>query len=523
MSVPFNSVARTDLPGRKPAGSLRLKQAAVAVVPLALIVLWAAAVRLPFFTAENGDEYFFSIVANEWLRGGLPYVAAFDVKPPGLFLIYAAVQSLLPSSHAVIKGMEIGAVALGAYALFVILRAHGTMRVAIWVAILYPVYTLAFDGTTSVNMLLQLPLTILSFAAILSAVRKEAAISERLLFALLAGLAIGAAGMIKQTAIFEAVAVFAALWIYGDRRLFLSALFVAGAALPAAGFALYFLAAGHFHEMFQAVVVLALHRVNDDVAANYGSDLAYYLTFRGAAENALLRSSPVIFLWGGAVFVLLRFDRIRKAFPTRVLAVAALWLASAFLGAAASRMLDDYYLLTIVPPLLVIAGALYCHGLDVAPRNRSFAFVLSLVAATAMLMYAGREAIFSPDPVLAGDSEAMREVSGKLLALGLAPEDRLLVLNRGLAIYTETGASPPQPYFHPTHLLASFPTPSADPLDEALNANPRFIVIANPDIRHITEIRSRIDRALAYVGQHYRVAAVVNGTADSFTLYEIRG
>jgi hypothetical protein len=268
---------------------------------------------------------------------------------------------------------------------------------------------------------------------------------------------------------------------------------------------------------------MALHRVNDEVAANYGADLAYYLTFRGASVNALLRSSPLIFLWGGAIFALPRLGRIRKAFPTRVLVAATLWLAAAFLGAAASRMLDDYYLLTIVPPLLIIAGALYCHGLEVAPRNRALAFALSFVVATVALMYAGREAIFSPDPVLAGDSDAMREVSAKILALNLAPDDRLLVLNRGLAIYTETGAMPPQPYFHPTHLLASFPTPSADPLGEALNSNPRFVVVANPEIRHVTESRARIDRALAYVGLHYRVAAVVHGAVDTFTLYEFRG
>jgi hypothetical protein len=109
------------------------------------------------------------------------------------------------------------------------------------------------------------------------------------------------------------------------------------------------------------------------------------------------------------------------------------------------------------------------------------------------------------------------------VTLGLAPQDRLLVLNRGLDVYAETGARPPLPYFHPTHLLGLFHTPSPDPLGVSLASNPRFIVIANPNVRHVTELASRYDRVLAYVAAHYRSAAVITGAADSFTIYEFVG
>ncbi len=422
----LESVARPDS-----VQSLGLKQIALALAPIVLALLWTSAVRLPFFFVENGDEYFFSIVADQWLHGGLPYITAFDVKPPGLFLIYAAVQSVFGASHVVTKWMEIGAVAFGAYAMYVMLRAHGTRRVAIWAAILYPVYTLAFDGATSVNMVLQLPLIILSFSAILSAVRNDRTLTQRIVFALLAGISIGAAGTIKQTAAFEALAMLAVVWIYGDRRVALSAVFAVGAALPIAGFSLYYLAAGHFHEMFQDVVVMAMHRVNDAVAAGYGPDLAYYFTPLGMMQNAVLRSGAVVFLWGGAAFALLRRDIIRTEFPTRVLIACVLWLVAAFAGAVTSHMLVDYYLLTIVPPLIVIAGAFFCHGLKVAPRYRSQAFVFSLVAASLALLVAGREGLFSRNPAMNGDSEAMWAVSAKLLALQPASNDRLFVVNRG--------------------------------------------------------------------------------------------
>lgn len=405
------------------------------------------------------------------------------------------------------------------------MRANGTQRAALWIAVLYPVYTLTLAGTVTSAMMLQLPLLILAFAAVLAAVREGEEPEKRLRQAFIAGLFVGAAGMVKQTAIFEAAAVFTLLCIYGERRrlLALGGLFVLGAGLPAAAFSLYFLAAGHFREMFEAVVVLAAQRTSPDVLAGYGPAAAYNFTILGSLENTFLPSAPLIFLWGGAAFAVLRLKRLRQAFPVHVLVVAGLWLVASLVGVMAGRGLCTYYLLAIVPPLLVLAAAFFSHGLEVAPRNRQLAFVLSLMAAALSMIYVDHHDLFSPNAFLAGDFPATRQVSRKLLDLGLTPVDRLLVLNRGLAVYTETGALPPSPYFHPTQLLGIFHTPSPDPLGEALNANPRFIVIADPQVWHITEQRSRIDRALDYVGKHYRAAAAITGARDSYTIYEYVG
>ena len=139
------------------------------------------------------------------------------------------------------------------------------------------------------------------------------------------------------------------------------------------------------------------------------------------------------------------------------------------------------------------------------------------------MAYVDHSHLFAPTAFLAGDYDATRAVSAKIRALHPGEKDRLLVLNRGLAVFDETGLLPPAPYFHPTQLLGLIHTPVADPLAVALTANPRFIVIADPDIWHVTEQPSRIAEALAYVGAHYRVAAEVDGTKDSFTLYEYAG
>ncbi len=500
------------------------ERALAAVLPVVLILLWSAAVRLPFYGIANGDEFFFAIVAGQWLHGGLPYVDAFDIKPPGVFFIYALMQALVGASYATIKGLEIVVVAAGASTLFVLLRSVGLKRLAMWSAALYPVYTLAFGGTAAVNMLLQLPFIIAGFAAVVAATGDDATLHRRLTAAVLAGLAIGAAGMIKQTAIFEATAAFAMLGVYGVRgsRLKMLALFVAGAALPVLAFSAYFVAVGHFREMVDAVVVLALQRLDPAVVAAYGPALGFYLTLPGALVNSILRSALVIFLWGGAIFALLRLELVRKSVPARLLVIAATWLVFSLAAAVFGRLLCDYYLMGIVPPLIILAGAFFCYGLRMPPARQRIAFWLSIVVGAATLMGTQHRELFGRDPLTVD-----RVLTGRAVAafhdLGFKKGDTLLVLNRGLELFTALGARPPSPYFHTTHLISAFQTPSPDPLGEALTAHPRFIVLANPDVRHISELPDRMKRARDYLAAHYRAAAVVHGAWDSFTIYEFAG
>ena len=523
MALTSFGIAR-PAPGTVGAAAARPAHALAAALPVVLILLWSAAVRLPFYGLANGDEFFFSIVAGEWLHGGLPYVDAFDIKPPGVFLIYAVAQALFGASYATIKGLEIVAVAAGAWALFALLRSAGLQRLALWGAALYPVYTLAFGGTAAVNMLLQLPFVVAGFAAVVAATGDDATPRRRFAGALLAGLAIGAAGMIKQTAVFEATAAFAMLGAWGGRgfRLKMLGLFVVGAALPALAFSAYFLAVGHFREMVEAVIVLAMKRLDPAVVAAYGPDLGFYLTLPGALINSILRSAFVIFLWGGAIFTLLRLELVRASVPARLLVIAAAWLCASLAAAVFGRLLCDYYLLGIVPPLIILAGAFFCYGLHMPPARKQVAVWVSIVVAAATLMATQHRELFGRDPLLVDRLLTTRAVAA-LHDLGFQPGDTLLVLNRGLELFTALGARPPSPYFYTTHLVSAFATPSPDPLGEALAAGPRFVVLANPDVRHVSELPDRMKRARDYLAGHYRAAATVHGAWDSFTIYESAG
>ncbi len=158
--VPYHTYPHTDQHGTGVRAAWAMARLlAGGVVPT------TAAVRLPFYRAMDGDEFYLSVIAAQWLDGNLPYVATFDIKPPGLYFILLVGQALFGNYYVTIKGTEIVAVTLGAWGLYEMLRGHGTQRVAAWVAILYPVFTLALGGIVAIAMLVQLPFFIFAFSA----------------------------------------------------------------------------------------------------------------------------------------------------------------------------------------------------------------------------------------------------------------------------------------------------------------------------------------------------------------------
>jgi hypothetical protein len=64
---------------------------------LLLLALWVIGVRYRSFDlgVSEPDESLFILIGQAWLSGHLPYVAIWDVKPPGLFLIFAIAQWLV--------------------------------------------------------------------------------------------------------------------------------------------------------------------------------------------------------------------------------------------------------------------------------------------------------------------------------------------------------------------------------------------------------------------------------------------
>ncbi|MFT4074435.1 MAG: glycosyltransferase family 39 protein [Asticcacaulis sp.] len=514
-------IAAPALPLSKYLPAWRLPAGVRACLPFVFLLAWTCVVRLPFAGQSDEDEFFYAVVGARWLHGFVPYTASFDIKPPGLFAIFALVEAVFGHSLAMIKGLETVFTALGAFTLYRLMNRHVSQMSALWAAGLYPVYSLTLSGVSAVNMLIQLPFFIMAFEAALSAVRCQREARPALSAIFLAGLWVGGAGMIKQTALFEAVAICGLLLIYMPPRRWpvVGTIFALGAALPALGFDLYFLVTGHFQDMFDSVIRLAMARTSSDVVAGYGEKYSFYLTPFGAALNGLFLSVSLIVLWAGALLAVLRRGRFKGLVPDAVMSAAGLWLLAALIEVVAGRALCSYYMLSFVPPLLVLAAITIAHGLDIPDARKTWVWPIIACAAIVLPVAIERDTLFNPKAHLT-DYQGTQAVARQLQAIGLQPQDRVLVLNRGYNIYLETGAQPPTRYFHSTHFMTAFHTPSADALGENLAARPRFIIVANPDLRALDESAARYDQALIEVRQHYSLAGQVSGQCDSFRIYE---
>ena len=226
--------------------------AAAAVTCLA--ALWALAWHIPAHGLQGPDDGFFITVAHLWTSGAPPYLNAFDVKPPGFFALLALAQWLFGASEATLNGFTALCDAVAAIALWRIGRRLGGPSVGAFAAFAYPVLSQMLAANPVYPPLAAATTT--AFALALS----PFALTTR---AALAGLAIGFAITIKQTAILEALAL---LWMLlrdreaESRRVRVGVAFAAGAAIAPLAFALVFAAKGALAPLIADAVEAAIRR-----------------------------------------------------------------------------------------------------------------------------------------------------------------------------------------------------------------------------------------------------------------------
>jgi len=480
-----------------------------ALIAIGLVVL-TFALRWPFRHIVNDDEAFFSVMGQRWLRGEWPYAASFDVKPPLLFALFAAAQAVFGMSLGTIKGMEIAFTAWGAVALQRMVRRHGSEAVSLWAGGLYPVYSLVLQGVSESSSVLQLPFVIAAFSCVLAS--GDGRFGRWRLFA--GGLMIGLAGMIKQTAVFEAAGLgFVVLWLYRERQPARAILLYGlGAAVPVAAFAALFLAAGHLGDAYTAVIHAALVRMTyDPVAGN--------LAFGGGFQRILPLCKPLVVLSSLALFSLARSARIGEKVPGALRLAAVAWALSACAELIVQHAMFPYYAAMLIPPLLVLSGGLVMHGIGFSPRARGAAIAAVAAVAVAVPLWLDRATLAVSDNKGPGDFAAVQAAAAELKHLGVRPSDNILVLPRGLYLYVLTGALPSAPYYHGLHLICNFPLPDKAPLATALAGRPRFIVSADLDYTvrcELPQARQLIDDAL----RNYDLKAVTKGRWDRMFIYE---
>jgi 4-amino-4-deoxy-L-arabinose transferase-like glycosyltransferase len=485
-----------------------------------LLLVWTCLVRLPFAHIINDDEAFFSVVADRWRLGEWPYVASYDVKPPGLFAIFALVQAVFGSSLMVIKGIEIAFTGLCAFSLYIMLARQGFRAAGLWAGGLMPVYSLTLTGTSLAASLIQLGLTAAAFAAMLEVGREDNK-NRAWMTAALSGVLIGSAIMVKQTAAFEALGL--AAWItwqaWRGKRLWPALAFYTAAALPTLGFAALFFSAGYFSEAFQAVVVAALDRGKINMSSVETSSKLYILQ-RMAEMTATFK--PLLVIFGGSILALLRFPGLRNALKSPLLDLTLIWLFCALAGILSITSISVSYSFPVVAPFLVLFAIVVCHGIQFPEPNRRKALSLIAVLALAIPLVADWKKLTISDLNGAQDFDMNAKAAQSLIDLGVVPKDHILVLSRGHFIYLMTSTLPKARYFNAMHLFCAFPTPSENPLQEALSTQPQYMLMSTTDAVMSCQTRESTEFALAYLQAHYDLKDVIRGKWDGIMIYKLK-
>lgn len=187
-------------------------------VPLWLLLVLALglAAKAPELALPMGpDQGTYAYVAERILAGGLPYVDAFDNKPPGTYYLHALVLALVPASlrwgqscvpgifqpcgYVALQLLDVAWTAATVAALFVLGRALGGSARVGWLAagvaaVFLNLSQLSREGSTPEKQLL-LPMA-LAYLAWLRGRR-----SGRGRWLVLAGIGVGLAFLLKQTAV----------------------------------------------------------------------------------------------------------------------------------------------------------------------------------------------------------------------------------------------------------------------------------------------------------------------------------
>ena len=455
-----------------------LRQLAIMAGLTACVVLF----RLPFLFNTGVDEAFYLVVGRQWLEGMTPYVYSFDVKPPLLFALTAGSEFVFGANLFAAKALAMASVSATACALYVFGRRFLGELAGVTAALLYIVSSLTLGGTFSPAELTMAPFT--AFGMLLGCL---AALTQRRpspWLTLAAGLCLGAAASVKQTALFEALPLVAFL-LFGrpvKDGLKSVVLLAAGFLIVPLGFAFYFLADGHFDAFFADAVIAAFGRVSV-------FQLGWNDTFSGLLLGLMLML-PIIILATAACVS----PGVTKS---SALPFVAAWTAGVLGGVLATRAALVIYFLPLLQPLCLMAAAFVQHsGTRIPARKR-------LVVAAAITTVAAYSAFFTAPLFFAGRDNlaSANEAAAAMRGAGLGSDDRILVADRDLIVYLASGANPPKVVFHPLHLLCGFPLPdTANALADSLKSRPAFIVEANPIYPRACEIPERrllLDSALS--------------------------
>ncbi|MFQ5576413.1 MAG: ArnT family glycosyltransferase, partial [Anaerolineae bacterium] len=163
-----------------------------------------------FKTVIDPDETLYLLISREMLRGQVLYTGLWDHKPPGIFAVYAAIQTALGES---IFAMRLAACIVVATTCYLLYRlgtfiGGGRERYGLLAGLLYVVYSLNMGGLAANTEIFFTPLITLAFYLLFTAEQYPVRlVGPGSLRVFLIGLLLGLGLQINYVVLFAFVAV----------------------------------------------------------------------------------------------------------------------------------------------------------------------------------------------------------------------------------------------------------------------------------------------------------------------------
>jgi 4-amino-4-deoxy-L-arabinose transferase-like glycosyltransferase len=471
------------------------------------------------------DEGLYMVQAREWLNGGWPLVAAWDMHPIGAPLMFALAFLAFGVSVEAARLLGVLCVAATACALFGGVRAVGAPRaVGIGAGLLYAAHSVLLGGLCTNTELLIAPFVTGAMAIGLRATaRALRAQPEAPGFGSVAamGLLIGCALLVKQVVVPEGCLAFALLVLPALMRGVLPwRRLPAYAALYAALCAGPFVVAG-FAYWTQGWLD---HYLDGSLLAPFRYSLE-----RIPGPEALRRTGAAALALGfafAAALVALGSWRPRDAArPVGLLtAVVLLWFSVATAAIAGPGFFFAHYFLLWLPPLSILAAIGIWRLALVFTRSGltriGYALLLGLVAAGALRVELEARVERGPGWVL---RDPVREVAAAVAAAA-GPNGDAFVANYHPSIYVISGARLSTRFPFPAHLTGVFEdlsdTSTEAELVRVLAARPRVIVVDRGWMHTMRPAAAAL--VMAAVAQDYELFATVAEYRGPVEIYRVR-
>ena len=454
---------KSALPGIAIITSNRAERLRVLVVIVGVTLLTRA---WTFGDIIQGDEQFYLLVGRQMTMGALPYVDIFDVKPIGLFLIYALANRLVVDPVWGYQLLAALSVCLTACVLFTIARRLTSFAAALGAACAYVAWLTVFQGIGGQSpVFYNLPMTCAA-ALLMRAVASDDDNGLTMRGAAIM-LLTGAALQIKYTVVFEGLFFgLALLWLGSARGWSIGALasnatlWVGCALAPTLAAFLTYAEMGHAAEFAQDNFLSFFNR---------NIDRGQFLTALARLAAQLIALSP---FWCCAAIARRRL-RSAEGAGRREIAGLFGWAGAAVLGYLLGGTWSEHFVMPLLAPLSLLGA----FAIDAAANRKG---------AVMRLVGIGLIAGFGRSLCERATEGGKRDI-GRVAQI-VAPylgRSCLYVINAPSSLYLLTNSCLPSRYVFPSHLLSQKYAGSlgSDPRQEMrllLARRPAAIVMGRP-------------------------------------------